>query len=110
MLKTALNISHGSRAILELPLAGMAEYPGTVAVIDRSGRPLVAIGKAALVEVLEVSGRWPELVAASASVMVNGIPAIVILGDGPENPIEVTLLPLSGTQVLALLRPLDFEM
>ena len=109
MLKTAPDISPGASAVLELPLGGMAEYPGTVAVIDRFGRPVVAIGEAALVEVLEVSGRWPELVAASARVMVNGSATIVVLGDGPESPIEATLLPLSGTQVLALLRPLDFE-
>jgi len=109
MFKTALKIRPGVRAVLELPLAAMADYPGTVAVIDRSGKPAAAIGRAALVEVLEASGRWPELAAASARVMVNGSATIVVLCDGPESPIEATLLPLSGTQVLALLRPLDFE-
>ena len=109
MLKTARNIRPGVRAVLELPLAAMADYPGTVVVIDRYGKPAAAIGRAALVEVLEASGRWPELVAASDRVVVNGSATIVVLGDGPESPIEATLLPLSSTQVLALLRPLDFE-
>ncbi len=109
MLKTARNIRPGVRTVLELPLAAMADYPGTVIVIDRYGKPAAAIGRAALVEVLEASGRWPELVAASDRVVVNGSATIVVLGDGPESPIEATLLPLSSTQVLALLRPLDFE-
>jgi diguanylate cyclase (GGDEF)-like protein/PAS domain S-box-containing protein len=109
MLKTAPDIRPDARAVLELPLAAMADYPGTVAVIDRYGTPSIAIGTASLVEVLQAAGRWPELVAASARVMVNGVAAIVVLADGPDNPIEATLLPLSGTQVLALLRPLDFE-
>jgi PAS domain-containing protein len=109
MLKTVPEIRSDARAVLELPLAAIADYPGTVAVIDRYGTPSIAIGTASLVEVLQAAGRWPELVAASARVMVNGVAAIVVLADGPDNPIEATLLPLSGTQVLALLRPLDFE-
>jgi diguanylate cyclase (GGDEF)-like protein/PAS domain S-box-containing protein len=109
MLNTAPDIRSDARAALELPLAAIADYPGTAAVIDRHGTPAITIGTASLVEVLQAAGRWPELAAASARVMVNGVAAIVVLGDGPDSPIEATLLPLSGTQVLALLRPLDFE-
>src|SRR5258707_9331503 len=109
MPKTAPDIRSDTHAVLELPLAAIANYPGTVAVIDRHGTPSITLGAASLVEVLRAAGRWPELVAASARVMVNGVAAIVLLGDGPDSPIEATLLPLSGRQVLALLRPLDFE-
>src|SRR5438270_857788 len=56
MLKTAPNISPGARAVLELPLAGMTEYPGTIVVIDRYGKPLVATGKVALAD----AGDMPE--------------------------------------------------
>lgn len=109
MLRTAPDIRSDTRAVLELPLAAIAGYPGAVAVIDRHGTPSITGGTALLVKVLQAAGRWPELVAASTRVMVNGVAAIVVLGDGPDSPIEATLLPLSPTQALALLRPLDFE-
>jgi diguanylate cyclase (GGDEF)-like protein/PAS domain S-box-containing protein len=109
MLNTAPDIRSDVRAALQLPLAAVADYPGTVAVIHRDGTPSFTTGTASLVEVLQAAGCWPELVAASTRVMVNGVAAIVVLGNGPDSPIEATLLPLSSTQALALLRPLDFE-
>src|SRR5260370_40898909 len=106
MLKRVPESRRDARAVLELPLAAIADYPGTVAVIDRYGTQSIAIGTASLVEVLQAAGRWPELVAASARVMVNGVAAIVVLGDGPDSPIEATLLSLSGRPVRGLLPPL----
>jgi hypothetical protein len=75
-----------------LPLAAIADYPGTVAVIHRDGTPSFTTGTASLVEVLQAAGCWPELVAASTRVMVNGVAAIVlaILRDRRDFDAETT--------------------
>ena len=41
MLNTAPDIRSDARAALQLPLAAIAHYPGTVAVIHRDGTPSI---------------------------------------------------------------------
>ena len=61
MLKTVPDLRPDLRAVLELPLAALADYPGTAAVIDRYGTPSIMVGAASLIEALQAAGRWPEL-------------------------------------------------
>jgi diguanylate cyclase (GGDEF)-like protein len=109
MLKIVPDTRLDTRAPLELPLAAMAEYPGTVVVMDRHGTISPAGGRLPLVEMLRASGHWQEVEAASARAIATGNAAVMVLADGGDDPVEVTFLPLPPGRVLALLRPLDFE-
>jgi diguanylate cyclase (GGDEF)-like protein len=109
MLRTVPDTRLDRRTVLELPLAAMAEYPGTVVVIDRQGASWPAGGRLALTEMLHANGHWHEVAAAAARVIASGYATVIVLADGGDDPVEVTLLPLHQAQALALLRPLDFE-
>jgi diguanylate cyclase (GGDEF)-like protein len=109
MLKIAPDRRLDRRTMLELPLASLAEYPGTVVLLDRRGTSWPAGGRLAMAEMLHANGRWQEVEAAALRAIASGYAAVIVLADGGDDPIEATLLPLQDGQALALLRPLDFE-
>jgi PAS domain-containing protein len=109
MLRTVPDTRLDRRTVLELPLAAMAEYPGTVVVIDRQGASWPAGGRLAMTEMLHASGHWHEVAAAAARTIASGYATVIVLADGGDDPVEATLLPLHEGHALALLRPLDFE-
>ena len=109
MLKIVPDRRLDRRTVLELPLASLAEYPGTVVLLDRSGASWPAGGRLAMAETLRANGHWQDVEAAALRAIASGYAAVVVLADGGEDPIEATLLPLQDGQALALLRPLDFE-
>lgn len=109
MLKIVSTTRPEAPTTLDLPLAALAEYPGTVVAIDRQGASAIVGGTLSLVETLRASGHWHEVEAASGRASATGRAAVIVLADGPDSPVEVTLLPSAARQVLVLLRPLDFE-
>jgi diguanylate cyclase (GGDEF)-like protein len=109
MLKIVPDTRLDRRTVLELPLSAMAEYPGTVVMMDRQGTCWPAGGRLPAVELLRANGYWQEVEAASARAIASGYATVVVLADCGDDPVEVTVLPLHGGRALALLRPLDFE-
>jgi diguanylate cyclase (GGDEF)-like protein len=109
MLKIVPDRRLDRRTVLELPLAALAEYPGTVVLLDRSGASRPAGGRLAMTEMLRANGHWQDVEAAALRAIASGYATVIVLADGGEDPIEATLLPLQDGQALALLRPLDFE-
>ena len=109
MLKVVPTRRLDAHAVLELPLAALAEYPGTVAVINRHGASAVVGGTLSLVETLRANGHWHEVETAATRASALKRAVVTVLADGPDSPIEATLLPVPAGQVLVLLRPLDFE-
>jgi diguanylate cyclase (GGDEF)-like protein len=109
MLKTLPDTGRDTPAMLELPLAALAEYPGTVLVMDRHGASSAAGGRLALLETVRASGHWHEIEAALARAVATGNAAVMVLVNGGDDPVEATFLPLAHGRVVALLRPLDFE-
>jgi hypothetical protein len=71
MLRTVPDIRLDRRTVLELPLAAMAEYPGTVVVIDRHGTSWPAGGRLALTEMLHANGHWHEVAAAAGRAIAS---------------------------------------
>jgi diguanylate cyclase (GGDEF)-like protein len=109
MLKIVPIPSPDAPAMLQLPVAALAEYPGTVVTIDRHGDSAVVGGTLSLVETLRAGGVWHEVEAAAERAGVMGHAAVIVLSAGPDSPVEATLLPATAGQMLVLLRPLDFE-
>lgn len=107
MLRIVPDTRLDRRTVLELPLAAMAEYPGTVVVIDRLGARWPAGGRLAMAELPHAN--WHEVAAAAARAIASGYATVIVLADGGDDPVEATFLPLHEGQALALLRPLDFE-
>src|SRR5471032_547121 len=96
---------------VEVSLAASATYPGVVVVIDKDGAAAVVGGAdPSIVEHLGKTGDWPEIVEAAARARRADKAAVLLFGFAdPSGGIEVTLLPSSGSSILALLRPLNFE-
>jgi PAS domain-containing protein len=109
MLKILPERRPGTQVALELPLAALAEYPGAVAVIDRHGVATVVGGTLALLETLGAGELRPEIAAAAAGAIAEGVATLMVLAHGPDGPMEATFLPLAAGRVLLLLRPLGFE-
>ncbi len=95
--------------VLELPLAAMSGYPGAVVAFGRRGTSSLIAGSPSLVEALRASGQWAELATAADRAHTTANAAVIVLADGPDVPVEATLLPAQAGHVLVLLRPLDFE-
>jgi diguanylate cyclase (GGDEF)-like protein len=109
MLKIVPTKHPDAPAMLELPVAALIDYPGTVVAIDRHGASAVVGGTLPLVETLRARGHWHELEVASQQAAATGRATVIVLANGPDSPVEATLLPAAAGQVLVLLRPLDFE-
>src|SRR5258707_13430075 len=83
-----------ARGSIELLEATLAHYPGAVALIDERGAGIVIGGTEPIVEILRASGRWAEVAGAAARARAEGGAAVEMIAcDGPDSPVEATLLP-----------------
>jgi PAS domain S-box-containing protein len=96
----------------EISPAATATYSGVVAVIAGDGVTTILGGTdPSIIDRLGATGEWAEVVEAADRAQRTDEATVLLFGLADENGgIEITLLPQSDSTVLALMRPLHFEM